>query len=338
MRKLLLIILGIICLCSCELQQKLPQGKIYYVGVALDYQNTNVNSLYGTLNDGKELEKALTENAYKCEREFQSYSFYQQGFSHSKETINDKSYPSVEHIFDTFEEISKSSNENDITIFYFSGHGTVDDGSILCGTTNTNSGKTLFDINQIDHDYLIKPVELKQKLSNIKGKKLIIIDACYSGYFKENYLNTVDITLEEDSFFKCYEKLFETSINVDKSIYLLCATEYNNYSHEPSYLLYSHPHGYFTKALLEGLGWCYGDKGTITHKSVPSLVDEDGVQGRLAEGNPPACGTSNILCLDNLYGYIKRHQEIPLIKEENIRSHQHPGITGGRQNLQLFKY
>lgn len=338
MKKICLLLFGVICLCSCELQQNTPKGKIYYVGVALDYQNTNVNSLYGTLNDGKELEKALKSNAIKCNRNLQSFPLYQQGFSHSNETLEMDSYPSVEHIFAVFDDISKEANDNDITIFYFSGHGAKEDGSILCGTTNSLTGKTLLDLNKVEDDYLIKPVELKQKLNKINGKKLIIIDACYSGFFRDNLLNTVDITKENPTFFQCYDKFFSSPINEDKSIYILCATEYNNYSHEPSYMLYSHTHGYFSKALLEGIGWCYGEKGVITYKEVPYLVDNNDVQGVLAGGNPPACGNSNQLSVDDLYNYIKKHQEISLTNKENIRSHQHPCVTGGRQDLQLFDY
>lgn len=338
MKRICLLLLGVLCLCSCELQQNIPKGKIYFVGVALDYKNTNVNSLYGTLNDGKELEKALLSNAKKCNRNFQSYPLYQQGFSHNKETLNLKSYPSVEHIFEAFDDISKKANDNDITIFYFSGHGAKEDGSILCGTTNYITGRTLLDLNKLNDDYLIKPIELKQKLNKIDGKKLIIIDACYSGFFRDDLINTVDITKGKATFSQCYDKFFKTPINEDKSIYSLCATEYNNYSHEPSYMIYPHTHGYFSKALLEGIGWCYGEKGVITYKNVPYLVDNNDVQGVLARGNPPACGNSNHLSVDDLYNYIKRHQEIPLSIEMDRRSHQHPCVTGGRQDLLLFNY
>lgn len=338
MKKLFLFVLVVFLFSGCELQQHIPEGKIYYVGVALDYKNTNVNSLYGTLNDAKELEKAMRLNALKVNRNFQSFSLFQEGFSHSKATINDKYYPSVDNINSVLNEIATTSNDNDITIFYFSGHGEKTEGSILCGTTNTITGRTLIDLNIIDQNYLIKPIELKQKLSLIKGKKLIIIDSCHSGFFKEKSIYTIDKTTEEYSFSDCYKKLFDDCENSDKSIYLLCATESDNYSHEPSYLLYSHPHGYFTKALLEGLGWNYGTKGTVTHKTDPTIVDNKGVQGLLAEGVPPACGTSKTLSLDQLYKYIKWHQEIPLFDQDGISSYQHPGLTGERSNLILFTY
>lgn len=338
MKKIFTILISVLCLCSCEIQQKLPESKIYYVGVALDYQNTNVNSLFGTLNDGKELEKALTLNAIKCKKSIKSYPLYQEGFSHSEETIEEKFYPSVQHIFNAFDDISNQATNNDITIFYFSGHGSKDDGSILCGTTNPKTGRTLLDINTVDNNYLIKPVEIKQKLNKIKGKKLIIIDACYSGFFRGELVNSLDNTKNKIPISQCYEKLFETPINEDRSIFILCATEYNNYSHEPSYMLYSHPHGYFSKALLEGLGWCYGTKGIVTNKNVPSLVDQNNVQGLLSAGNPPACGTSNHLSVDSLYNYIKWHQEIPISKKNNERSHQQPCVTGGRQDLLLFNF
>lgn len=338
MKRVLFILTILVGLCSCDINQFVPKGNIYYIGVALDYQNTNVNSLYGTINDGLEIEKAFKSNAIKCNRYFKSFPLYQQGFSHNSKTIKNQSYPSVEHIFNVINNIATISHNNDLTIFYFSGHGKKDDGSILCGTTNSETGKTLLEIDQINEDYLISPSKLKNQLSKIEGKKLIIIDACYSGFFRDSLNNTIDITQKQASFTDCYKKLFANNDKEDNNIYLLCATEQNNFSHEPSSMIHSHPHGYFSKALLEGLGWCYGEKGIITHEVVPPLMDKDNVQGILAKGLPPASRNSKELSVDDLYYYVKTHQEIPLKKVGNNRSFQHPCVTGNRNDLILFNY
>ncbi|MBK5200511.1 MAG: caspase family protein [Spirochaetaceae bacterium] len=325
-----------ISLIGCELSIKTKEGAMNLVVIALDYKNTNVSSLYGTLNDAKELEKAFRLNANKTNREFTSYQFYQEGFDNNKSIIENKNYPSVANILKACDDISINSQENDLTILYFSGHGMEEDGSILVGTTDYNEGKTLLDLNKINPDYLIKPIQIEEKLSKIKGNKLIIVDSCYSGFFYRDSGNTIDTTKLKKNIF---ETFFNKSKNIDQSIFVLCATEFDNYSHEPSYLLNSHPHGYFSAKLLEGLGWCYGEKGVITNKTVPSVIDQnDNIQGILSSGLPPASNNAKTLSVDNLYTYIKKHQNIPLVKIKEKRAHQHPKVNSGRKDLILFKY
>lgn len=339
MKRIIIILIACIyaiSLIGCELSIKQNEGAMNLITVALDYKNTNIASLYGTLNDAKELEKALRFNANKTNKKFNSYKFFQEGFDNSKSTIENRNYPSVTNILKAFDNISINSQENDITIFYFSGHGMQNDGSILTGTTDYNEGKTLLDLNKINPNYLIKPIQIKEKLSRIKGKKLIIVDSCYSGFFYTESGNTVDTSKVKKSIFKTF---FNKSIRRDQSIFILCATEFNNYSHEPSYLLNSHPHGYFSAKLLEGLGWSYGEKGVITNKTVPAVIDPtDNIQGILSVGLPPASNNSNTLSVDDLYIYIKEHQDIPLVKIKEKRVHQHPKVNSGRKDLVLFKY
>jgi len=336
---LFLSLLFLLILSSCELKQKLPETRIFYVGVALDYKNTNVNSLHGTLNDGYEMEKAFNKNAQKCNEKFFNYSLYQEGFDHDEDTISSPNYPSKLNILSAFDDISNKAEITDITIFYFSGHGSKDDGALLCGTTDSIGGKSMTDINVIDDSYLLSPIEIKHKMSKIKGKKLIIVDSCYSGNFYSDSDDTVDISENDDYYQSSFEKFFgDCEASSDKDIFILCATENDNFSHEPSSLLHSHPHGYFTRALLEGIGWNYGEYGTVTNKTEESVVADDGIQGKLCHGNPPACYSSNSLSIDNLYRYIKENQNIPLKITDGQRSHQHPRVTSGRKDLILFQY
>lgn len=335
----LIVVLTTFSLISCELNIKSKKGSINLVCVALDYRNTNVSVLYGTLNDAKEIEKAFRLNSIKANKKFTSYKFFQEGFANDKNTVEDENYPSVLNILNTLDRISLNSNENDITIFYFSGHGLKEDGSILVGTTDYREGKTLLDLNKINKDYLIKPIQIKEKLSKIKGNKLIIVDSCFSGFFYDDSSDTLDTVNKANLNENLFEKFFSQSNTIDQSMFVLCATEYNNYSHEPSNLLNSHTHGYFSAKLLEGMGWCYGDKGVITNKTVTNVVDPiDNVQGILAEGFPPASNNLNTLSVDNLYTYIKKHQNIPLVKIKEKRVHQHPKVNSGRKDLILFQY
>jgi len=95
-------------------------------------------------------------------------------------------------------------------------------------------------------------------------------------------------------------------------------------------------HGFFTKALLEGLGWCDdGIKGYLSNFVDPNLDTEDGIQGDLAPGLPPAA-KNNILSVDSLLSYIKDNQEIAL-KSIYYQS-QYPQVLGDRYDLILFEF
>jgi hypothetical protein len=81
-----------------------------------------------------------------------------------------------------------------------------------------------------------------------------------------------------------------------------------------------HNHGVFTSALLAALGWNHTTK-------------------KIANGAPPAA-QNELLSIDSLYKYIKKHQAFPVRWSlftigENV---QHPMITGGAMDMVLFSY
>ena len=69
--------------------------------------------------------------------------------------------------------LDEQENENDISIFYYAGHG---------GKTNTNE-------YLITYDSLLSDVELAQELDKLEGKVVVILDSCYSGGFIEELEN-----------------------------------------------------------------------------------------------------------------------------------------------------
>ena len=63
-----------------------------------------------------------------------------------------------------------SATENDVSLFYYSGHGaSVSDGAVQ-GSLVGKDGKTF-----------VSPDQLREALDRIPGRKIVIIDACYSG-------------------------------------------------------------------------------------------------------------------------------------------------------------
>jgi len=73
------------------------------------------------------------------------------------------------NIFNGIHWLANQTDENDISIFYFIGHG---------GQDSTNEYIKA-------EDELIFDTELDQRLSNVSGKIIVIIDACFSGGFIE---------------------------------------------------------------------------------------------------------------------------------------------------------
>lgn len=335
MKKILLFISISVILCSCKLFYVKSTTEINLITIALDYKNAfNINNLYGTINDAKELNKALSLMSERNEVNFNSNNFYQIGNDYSIENLSQLTYPSKTNIINAIQSLSNKSNNNSINIIYFSGHSDSN-GSLLLATTNTKDGSYLFlNENTINSNQTLSVDELYDILENTKGKTIIISDSCYSGtLYKSN-----SYSIEEEFFTlnKAFQNLFNKK--GDKSnIYILSATEKDNTAHEPGYNVGNRQHGYFTKALLEGLGWCDGEKGTLSNQILQDYIDVDGIQGILAKGKPPAIN-NNILSIDSLYEYIIENQEIKLISDNELIAHQYPCISSGRFDVALFIY
>lgn len=336
---ILLVLLSCLLTTSCSMEFNSPRqhGDIYLLSIALDYANTNVTTLKGTINDSNELTKAFEENTARCARNFHGTKFQQAGPLYGTEILTCPSYPSKDHLLSYLRQQITIASENDLTIISYSGHGDREKGSWLLGCTDEKTGRTICNGN-INESQLLSPEELFAELSKIPGKKLIISDSCFCGNFIRQNSTTISKLTAGNVWKAALEKLYGTDPTYKDDIYVLCATTSDNTSHEPSPLLHDHIHGYFTKALLEGLGWCDGTKGQLENTIVPSAVQADGIQGKLSDGLPPACDSCNLLTTDSLYAYIITHQQIPLSDNGSGTSHQHPMTNGGRSDLILFAY
>lgn len=81
----------------------------------------------------------------------------------------------VDNIHKQIDYLASGSTEHDITLFYFSGHGIKRDNKYYL----TPSG--LQQMEDIDH-LGIESEQLIMHLKQIKGLKIIVVDACYSGF------------------------------------------------------------------------------------------------------------------------------------------------------------
>ncbi|MDT4763305.1 caspase domain-containing protein [Sphaerochaeta sp. PS] len=306
------LLLCALLLSGCELfWPEAPLGSIKAIFVGLNYQGTDVNTLGGTIHDATEMEMCFSELSVRHEREYHSYSLLQTG-TFIPETASyafdgySSSLPTRENLFSLIEVLKPTIAEQDLTIFSYSGHG-YDDGSLVLATEN---GKIFAEDETIREEALVSVTELLAAFSSLPGKKLLIFDSCYSGAFVGESGSSVNL-IERDTYL---DKAFETFFSSDSyapSLFVLTATTKDNTSKEPGGI---HSHGYFTKALLEGLGW-----------------DDDAMT--LGDGSPAK--EKGVLTTDSLFSYILGHQNFPL-RGINTKRYQHPTISGGPYALVLF--
>jgi hypothetical protein len=295
-------------------------GDVYVVSIGLDYQNNNsADDLRGTLYDAREVFRALQLVTEKNGQTWHGYLLVQEGASSTQTTFNtyegegvDKvNYASKEHVLKTLRTIRDQADANDLTIFTYSGHGVLDTGELVLGYTGVN-----------DDSYLFHPNELLDELAAIPGRKLFILDSCYSGMFVTESPSSLS-TVYENSLNDWYAKYWQQNQYKVPDVMALTASAHTD-SYEQVFAA-THIHGIFTAALLQALGW---DPAVTDPSSVTNL-------------NPfvPARKEGQ-LTVDGLYTYIKDHQDAPLRSlwywpQPDV---QHPMTTGGALDMVLFHF
>ena len=114
-----------------------------------EYVNAGENRLYGTGNDASAVSSLLSE------------------LDNTEYRISRQSNLSVDEICSAVQSVFGDATDYDVSLLYYSGHGST--GGSLVGCVNGRlSG-------------LLTPQELSSAMQGIKGRKVIIVDACYSG-------------------------------------------------------------------------------------------------------------------------------------------------------------
>lgn len=84
MKRYLLVLLAVslLFMTSCEFLTEEPtEGNVYYINVGLDYENSDIGDLQGTLNDALELHEALKAVITRTQRTGFGYKMIQKGTS-----------------------------------------------------------------------------------------------------------------------------------------------------------------------------------------------------------------------------------------------------------------
>lgn len=275
--KIIILALSTLLLFSCELGKDRPSITIRLMSLALDYTGVlDGHTLSGTINDQAGMRMQLQALADKAGYKFEEYYLTNKeskAFINSDEGITmGPAFSFKEYVKNQLGSIWKSeATETDITVFYYSGHGSGSD----CNKGALAIGKGYSDENQNSY---ITPGELRSYLKDIPGKKLIILDSCYSGLVNSASSAMVSTS---DLFNTGWNALFKGSDGNSDRIWSLSAAKENESSYDdtdgyPSY-------GFFTKALLEGLG--YDTRNRMSTNDIPIAKNDDGaisVLGMLA--------------------------------------------------------
>ena len=312
MKKILMILtlFSLLLIISCELSMEAPKaGDVHYINVGIDYKNNGVtnidvtDNLNGTVNDAKELFDALGAVIGKSKRKADGFLMVQEGNSPANSL--DPDYPSLTNVKKYLEELE--ATDKDLTIFTYSGHGIKETGHLVLAYTGSKY-ETL------------DPRTLLSWMDAIPGKKLVILDSCFSGMAVEGSPSSTNTVLN-NSISKFFETYHSSGKYEKPDLYVLSAS-----AHTDSYEMdfdplgdKPHYHGIFTYALLEGLGWNHANNSPDN------------------AGSPPAATGGNIT-VDSLFKYVKKNQAIPSRMKllSNWTHYQHPLTTGGPLDLILF--
>ncbi len=286
-RFLMFLLLGIM-LTSCFLNKEDVIVNRYAMIYSVNYSGADgLKNLENTVYDGIDMETA-----------FQALGFTG---SHTQNSTKAEILADIDAQADV-------STADDVTLFYFSGHGSTD-GELSYLYPYLSGGTP----------GAISSTELMEAMAAIPGQKVIILDICNSGGFVPDGGYDVDGLPESytgvvfpAAFFQSWDRFFSQAdiASPYPSIHVISAAGMDELSYES----YSIRNGYYTYYLLKALGYIHGT----------NTVDEDAVA---ADGNGDGYVT-----LSELYG--KTFELFRASGDMNYYSH----ISGGPYDPVLIDY
>ena len=167
MRKTIITVMLLLLLLSCD--NEIREGKTFVIAAALDYSSENDGA--GTLaNPPEDLKAFIAQTELLTSLTSDTFIPFAFLSKYGRWTLNGTPWRWTRgDILSTIENLDME--ENDLLIFYYSGHG-LSDGSLAIPD---GSEKLEF----------ISPDELLNALSAQRGKKCVLLDSCHSGSFVE---------------------------------------------------------------------------------------------------------------------------------------------------------
>jgi hypothetical protein len=280
---LLLSLILLILLTSCEIFIRSPKPKVHLITIALDYYNVNGNRLYGTIRDAREFAQAIKElkEIVNPTVDFEHTTMYQEG---AVPNINDENYPTVTNVLDRISEKLNDLENEDTLIIYYAGHGDtwLQDAPIGSLVLAHEDNLTDYEIATTD--------QILSLFKNMdKGRAILILDSCYSGQYVPDYPN---FGLLNDKEIESY----------NSRLTVISASSKDNVSNEGSYGKNNHIHGFFTAHFLEAIGWDHsaGDVEFIN----PATDILETISGQIDTKNIPTLKNGTVTFGD-IYYYIR---------------------------------
>ncbi|GAA0891561.1 hypothetical protein GCM10009122_12400 [Fulvivirga kasyanovii] len=242
-------------------------SSLYILSVGINkYKNAAYNLNYAH-PDAKAFTKKIIENSSKMFKSIRKTEIYD-------------TEATKENIIKGFESIISQAQPEDVFVFYYAGHGTLDmDNDNEYYLVPTDITKLYGDPAQLQEKG-ISATDLKNYLSQVKSQKqLILMDACHSGGAVKS-INVRAAASEE----KAIVQLARSS-----GVVMIASSGTQQFASEFEVL----QHGVFTYALLEGLDGkadSGDDKITVNElkiymeERVPELSDEYGGQAQYPTG------------------------------------------------------
>lgn len=233
-----------------------------------EYQNTSaVETLEGTKNDAIAMNAALS------------------AFTGTPYEVVTRSELTASGMLDAIADAFGGAESQDVSLLYFSGHG-------LSSSNITNLGALVGS----DGSSYVTATQLRAALDQIPGRKIVIIDACYSGNIISAGVNTRSVksakaaeapTAEDfvDSFISAFSARRRSASAADCYFMLVAAAEnevsYENYIDDAK----TQVMGLFTSRLVRGMGYNYKT-------------------GNFYSTLPADTSANNVLTANELYAYV----------------------------------
>ncbi len=162
----LILIMLTTALTACTPYGNTKEATVYIISVGLDYRDSSAPDLLGCPDDALEIGSCLSD-MYRQRGINTNVSYLVQYSAEADKDAPD--YPDADAIIEAIADIP--STEDDLIIFYYSGHGDVEDD----GNTFLAVGSAEADYEKLAMDSVFDVLEAKD------APAIAIIDACYSG-------------------------------------------------------------------------------------------------------------------------------------------------------------
>ncbi len=317
-----IILLSLLILSGCEyfIDPGIQiEPKLYLFAIGIGYEHSPINDLDYTKADAAALSSQI---AYllegKMDYEIALLMDEEEGFTLSavdaangimEKAVLGKEAISIERLSEIMmsQAFSNAPEDEDIIIFYYAGHGKDETGDLVY----------TYDYGDAENYEVISVRTLFDSLmAEMKGRKLIMLDSCYSGNFIE------DGDLAELKSYDEEGTLINTGIGAAVSLayrslggknsakpdcYVISAASKDQAAYEAK----EFGHGYFTYAILEYLGY-------DTQNSEPCYTSKF---------------DSSVITVSDLYqGIVENHPAAGMIKYDT------PCITPSRYDMAVFSF